>query len=308
MREDFGRALVSLGEEFEELVVLDPDVSTSTRTCYFAERFPKRFLNVGVSEQDMIGMAAGLAASGMLPIATGFAVFVAGRGWEQIRNTVARQRLNVKIAVTHSGLSDHGDGSSHQSVEDIAIMRSIPNMAVVVPADGASASAALRSSILYEGPVYLRLGREETPRIYEEGLELDLGAAEVLRDGSDATIIANGIMVSMALEAAALLAHEGLDVRVVDMHTVKPLDLDCVEKAARETGAIVTAEEHSVIGGLGGAVSEAISELRPTAMARIGIRDRFGESSRTYGELLEKLGLTSRAIAEAARSTVRRRI
>lgn len=308
MREDFGKALVTLGMELEELVVLDPDVSTSTRTCYFAERFPDRFLNVGISEQDMIGMAAGLASTGMLPIATGFAVFVVGRGWEQIRNTVARQKLNVKIAVTHSGLSDHGDGPSHQSVEDVALMRAIPNMTVVVPADGPSAAEALRASAYHRGPVYMRLGREGAPRVYLEGAELSLGAANLIREGSDATIIANGIMVSMALEAAELLAEEGLDVRVIDMHTVKPLDLGCLERAARETGAIVTAEEHSVIGGLGGAVSEALAELRPTAMRRIGVGDSFGTSSRTYWELLEAYGLTPKAIADATRSTVGRRI
>ncbi len=307
MREEFGRALVSLGEEMEELVVLDPDVSKSTRTCYFAERFPDRFLNVGISEQDMIGMAAGLASSGMLPIATGFSIFVAGRGWEQVRNTVARQKLNVKIAVTHSGLSDHLDGSSHQSVEDLALMRAIPNMTIVVPADGPSAAMALWASAHHRGPVYMRLGREGEAKVYEDGAEFDLMGAGILREGSDATIIANGIMVSMALEAAEALAHEGLDVGVIDMHTLKPLDLDALEWAARETGAIVTAEEHSVIGGLGSAVSEALAEVRPTAMRRIGIRDRFGESSRRYGELLEALGLSPRAIAEAARTVVERR-
>ncbi|MEM3005408.1 MAG: transketolase C-terminal domain-containing protein [Candidatus Bathyarchaeia archaeon] len=307
MREDFGKALLSLGEELEEIVVLDPDVSTSTKTCYFAERFPERFLNVGISEQDMIGMAAGFASSGMLPIATGFAIFVVGRGWEQIRNTVARQKLNVKIAVTHSGLSDYGDGSSHQSVEDVALMRAIPNMTVVVPADGPSAAEALRGSVFMRGPVYLRLGRDGAPVVYVDGVDFNLEAAGILREGSDAAIIANGIMVSMALEAAELLAHEGIDTMVVDMHTVKPLDLDCLERAARETGAIVTAEEHSVIGGLGSAVSEALAEIRPTVVRRIGIRDRFGGSSRTYGELLEAYGLTSGAIAEATRTAVRRR-
>jgi len=307
MREAFGRTLVALGEEREELVVLDPDVASSTRTCYFAERFPGRFFNVGISEQDLIGTAAGLAASGMLPIATGFAVFVAGRAWEQIRNTVARQNLNVKIAVTHAGLSDYGDGASHQSIGDVALMRVIPNMTVVVPADAASAARALEASAVHRGPVYLRLGREETPEVYGEGCDLTFGRATTVRGGSDVTLIANGIMVSMALRASEALSREGVDARVVDMHTVKPLDTACVEAAAKETGAIVTAEEHSVIGGLGGAVSEALAETTPAPMRRVGINDRYGESSRSYAALLSRLGLTPEAIAEAARAAVRAR-
>jgi transketolase len=307
MREAFGKSLVSLGETLDDLVVLDPDVSASTRTCLFAERFPDRFFNMGISEQDLVGTAAGLAIAGKIPVATGFAVFLVGRGWEQIRNTVARQSLNVKIVATHAGLSDYGDGASHQSIADVALMRVLPNMTVVVPADDASVDMALGASVALDSPVYVRLSRAITPKIYEKTGDYALGKATVLREGSDATIIANGVMVSMALAAASELAHEGLDVRVLDMSTVKPLDVESVAKAAFETGAIVTAEEHSVIGGLGGAVSEFLAESRPTPMRRIGISDRFGCSSRTYGELLESFGLTPTAIADGVRTLMRNR-
>ncbi|MFQ6052963.1 MAG: transketolase family protein [Candidatus Bathyarchaeia archaeon] len=305
--EHFGRTLVALGMEHENLVVLDPDVSASTKTSYFAERFPERFINVGISEQDMIGVAAGLAASGKIPVACGFAIFVAGRAWEQIANSVARPNLNVKIAATHSGLSPYADGDSHQALGDVALMRVIPNMTVEVPADAASTARAVEASVTYRGPVYLRLGRGATPKVYEEDLDYRLGRAKVLRDGSDAAIIANGIILSMALRAAEELAGEGLDIRVVDMHTVKPLDAHCVAEAAEETGAIVTAEEHSTIGGLGSAVAEALAESRLTPIRRVGVDDRFGESSRAYSSLLRRLGLTPESIAEAAREVVGRR-
>jgi transketolase len=254
--ESFGRALVDLGREREEIVVLDPDVASSTKTSYFAESFPSRFIRVGISEQDMLGIASGLAAAGKTPVAVGFAMFIIGRGWEQIANSIARQGLDAKIVGTHAGLSPHADGESHQMYGDVALMRTIPNMRVMVPGDAPSAVEALRAALEYRGPVYLRLMRGSTPTVYGEDIEFEMGRANVLREGSDATVIANGIMLSQALTAAESLIGEGVDVRVVDMHTVKPLDAGAIEKAARETGAIVTAEEHSIIGGLGSAVED----------------------------------------------------
>ncbi|MFQ6075479.1 MAG: transketolase family protein [Candidatus Bathyarchaeia archaeon] len=298
-RESFGRALMSLGERRADVVVLDTDVSDSTKTSYFAERFPERFFNIGISEQDMIGTAAGLAAWGKIPIACGFAVFVAGRAWGQIRNSIARSNLNVKIVATHAGLSAHADGDSHQSFGDIALMRVIPNMTVVVPADAVATEKALEASVAHRGPVYMRIGRGPVPTIYDKDFDYKIGKASLIRDGSDAAIIANGVMVSRALRASERLEAEGVEVRVIDMHTIKPLDEACVVKAARETGAVVTAEEHSVVGGLGSAISEVLAKFDPTPMGMVGIRDRFGESSRDYEVLLAKLGLTSDAIVGA---------
>jgi transketolase len=305
--EHFGRALVDLGLIHEEIVVLDPDVAASTKVTYFAERFPERFIRIGISEQDMIGVAAGLAASGKTPVACGFAMFVACRSWEQISSSVARPGLNVKIVGSHSGLSPSADGDSHQAYGDVAIMRVIPEMKVVVPADAPETVEALKAIVDAPGPAYLRLVRGATPVVYDEGCELTLGRANVLRDGSDASVIANGVMAPMALEAAGRLAGEGISVRVLDMHTVKPLDTDAIVKAASETGAIVTAEEHSVIGGLGGALAETLAAERPTPVERVGIMDRFGESSRSYSALMEKMGLTSEAIEEAVRRVMKRR-
>jgi transketolase len=305
--EHFGRALVALGIVREDLVVLDPDVAASTKTTYFAERFPRRFIEIGISEQDMIGVAAGLAASGKTPVACGFAVFVACRVWEQIANSVARPGLNVKIVGTHSGLSASADGASHQTIGDIALMRVLPGMRVVVPADAAEAVKALESVVEASGPAYLRLMRGSTPVVYDEGCDFEIGRANLLREGSDATIVANGVMVGMALEAAERLARYGVSAKVLDMHTVKPLDVSAVSEAARETGAIVTAEEHSVIGGLGGAVAEAIVCDSPTPMTMVGVKDRFGGSSRSHKELLASLRLTPDAIVRAVQSTMEKR-
>ncbi len=305
--ESFGRTLVELGREREDIVVLDPDVASSTKTTYFAETFPSRFIRVGISEQDMLGIAAGLAASGKTPVAVGFAMFIIGRGFEQIANSIARQGLNAKIVGTHAGLSPHADGESHQMYGDVALMRTIPNIRVVVPGDAPSAVEALKDAIDYRGQVYLRLMRGLTPTVYGEDIDFEMGRANVLRDGSDATIVANGIMLSLALTAAERLIGEEIDVRVIDMHTVKPLDAGAIERAARETGAIVTAEEHSIIGGLGSAVAEILVETIPTPMERIGIKDHFGESSRSYPELLSHVGLTSDTIAEAVRRIIKRK-
>ncbi len=302
--EYFGRALVDIGMHHEDLVVLDTDVSASTKTAYFAERFPERFINVGISEQDMVGVAAGLAASGKTPVACGFAMFVAGRAWEQITNSVARPNLNVKIVATHSGLSPFADGDSHQSFGDIAMMRVLPNMKVVVPADALEAAEALKAIVQSEGPAYLRLGRGATTAVYQEAPDLTLGKASLLRDGSDVTVIACGVTISMAIRAAAVLEGEGVDVSVIDMHTIKPIDSECLIDAANETGAIVTAEEHSVLGGLGSAVSEILSQNAPTPIQMVGIRDRFGESSRDYWSLLAKHGLTADEIIKAVHKVV----
>ncbi len=302
-----GKALLTLGVEHEDLVVLDPDVSASTKTTYFAERFPERFIRVGISEQDMIGIAAGLAASGKTPVACGFAIFVSGRAWEQVANSVARPGLNVKIVGTHGGLSPSADGASHQAIVDVALMRALPKMRVVVPADAPEAVQALRALVDWHGPAYLRLGRGDSPVVHDGECDLTIGEANTLREGADATIIANGVMVSKALQAAELLTMDRIDVKVVDMHTIKPLDKDAIEKAAKETGAIVTAEEHSIIGGLGSAVAETLAESKPTPTIRVGIRDRFGESSRSYDDLMQKLGLTSEAIADAVRGVISRR-
>ncbi len=297
--EYFGRALLTLGMENHEIVVLDPDVSASTKTTYFAERFPKRFINVGISEQDMIGIAAGLAMAGKTPIACGFAIFVAGRAWEQIANSVARPGLNVKIVATHSGLSAYADGNSHQSLWDIALMRLLPNMTVVIPADAFQAAQALKAVVQSFGPTYLRFGRSPTPTVYEEDSPFYLGKASLIREGEDVSIIANGVMVPVALKAADSLRGEGVDARVIDLHTVKPIDEGCIFEAAKETGAIVTAEEHSVIGGLGGAVSEVLSRTIPTPMRMVGVIDKFGESSRDYWSLLAKHGLTPEGVVDA---------
>lgn len=297
--EYFGKALVELGESDENIVVLDPDVSPSTKTYYFAERFPYRFFKVGISEQDMIGIAAGLAASGKIPLACGFAFFTSGRAWDQIANSVALPNLNVKIVATHSGLSPYADGGSHQSFGDIAMMRVLPNMNVVVPADALETVKALEAVVRIRGPAYLRLGRGSTPKVYEEGLKYTFGRASSVRDGADVTIIANGIMVAVSVEAADSLARDGVDVRVIDMHTVKPIDEAIIVEAAKETGAIVTAEEHSVLGGLGGAVSEVLSQRIPTPLQIVGIPDRFGESSRDYRSLLNRYGLTAERVSKA---------
>jgi len=294
-----------MGMEHSNVVVVDPDLSASTKTSYFAERFPDRFINVGISEQDMIGVAAGLAASGKIPIACGYSIFTAGRAWEQIANSVARPNLNVKIVATHSGLSPYADGDSHQNIGDVALMRVLPNMRVVVPADAIEAVKALEALVLSQGPAYLRLGRGATPKVYEEASEFTLGKASPVRDGTDVAIIANGVMVALAMEGAEDLEDEGVDARVIDMHTVKPIDADCILEAAKETGAIVTAEEHSVMGGLGGAVSEVLSQNLPTPVQMVGIRDRFGESSRDYRSLLAKHGLTAEGVSEAVRRVLK---
>jgi transketolase len=302
--EYFGKALVELGARHNDLVVLDADVSASTKTSYFEERYPKRFIQTGISEQDMIGIASGLALAGKTPVAAAFANFLIGRGWEQIQNSIARQKLNVKIVGTHSGLSPAADGASHQSLGDVALMRVVPNMTIVVPADAPQTAMAITDLVESYGPAYLRLRRGSTPTIYDDNLDYHIGQAVTIRDGADVSVICNGPTVHMALQAAETLQKEGVDSQVIDMHTVKPLDQDAVINAARKTGAVVTAEDHNIIGGLGGAVAECLSESRPTPLMRVGVADRYGASSTSYSELLEYMGLTPEAIRKAVHTVM----
>ncbi|MDD2430575.1 MAG: transketolase family protein [Firmicutes bacterium] len=301
-RDAYGQALVELGRKYDNIVVLDADLSKSTKTEHFAKEFPERFFQMGIAEQDMMATAAGLAFSGKVAFASTFAIFATGRAFEQIRNSICYPAVSVKICATHAGLTVGEDGGSHQSVEDIAIMRAVPNMTVIVPADGVSTEKALTAIYEHEGPVYLRLGRPAVPVIYDEDYEFKIGKATKLKEGQDAAIIATGIMVSLAIDAARMLKEEGLSVQVWDMSTIKPLDIEAVKIAAK-TGAIVTAEEHSVIGGLGGAVAEALAKNSPCHMGFVGVEDTFGESG-TPAELMEKYNLTAESIKSKVRETI----
>ncbi len=305
-RDAYGEVLVELGAQYSELVVLDADLSKSTRTAKFEKVYPERFFNAGIAEANMVGVAAGLAASGKMPFVSSFAVFAAGRAFEQIRNSICYPALNVKIAASHAGVTVGPDGGSHQAIEDIALMRVLPNMTVIVPADGVSTKALIRDAAKYDGPVYIRLGRSNVETIYTEDDFITIGQANTVREGSDVTIIACGIMVEQAILAAEQLAQEGLAARVLDMATIKPLDVGALLKAARETGAIVTAEEHSVIGGLGAAVASFLGEHNPTPLQMVGVRDRFGQSG-TPEELLIEYALTAKDIVQAAQSVIKRK-
>lgn len=291
-REAYGEALVELGKINENVVVLDADLSGSTKTSMFKKTFPERHFNVGIAEADLIGTAAGFAACGKIAFASTFAMFAAGRAFEQIRNTVAYPKLNVKIAPTHAGISVGEDGGSHQSVEDIAIMRAIPGMVVLSPADATETKKMVFAAAEYEGPVYIRMGRLGVPVLFDDNYDFQIGIANTLRDGNDVTIAATGLMVAEALKAAEELEKEEISVRVINVGTIKPLDGETILKAAQETKFIVTAEEHSVIGGLGSAVSEFLSEVHPTKVKKVGIYDKFGQSG-TGEELLQKYELTA---------------
>ena len=293
-REAYGEALVELGKINENVVVLDADLSGSTKTSVFKKAFPERHFNVGIAEADLIGTAAGFAACGKTAFASTFAMFAAGRGFEQIRNTVAYPKLNVKIAPTHAGISVGEDGGSHQSVEDIAIMRAIPGMVVLSPADATETKKMVFAAAEYDGPVYIRMGRLGVPVLFDDNYDFQIGIANTLRDGKDVTIAATGLMVAEALKAAEELEKEGISVRVINVGTIKPLDGETILKAAQETKFIVTAEEHSVIGGLGSAVSEFLSEVHPTKVKKVGIYDKFGQSG-TGEELLQKYPSTDEA-------------
>ena len=302
-REAYGKALVKLGKMNDDVVVLDADLSKSTKTNDFLKAYPNRFFNMGIAEQNLVGAACGLAAAGKVPFASTFAMFATGRAFEVIRNSVCYPKLNVKIAATHAGITVGEDGGSHQSVEDISLMRSIPNMTVVVPADGIEAEKMIFAAAEFDGPMYIRLGRSAVPTIFEEDYNFEIGKGVVLRNGNDVTIIACGIMVNEALIAADMLKEENINARVINMSTIKPIDTDLIIKAAKETKAIVTAEEHSVIGGLGSAVSEVVSESNPIIVKKVGMNDCFGESG-TPSELLEKYGLTAKNIVEKVKEAL----
>nr|WP_274722785.1 transketolase family protein [Cetobacterium somerae] len=291
-RQAYGEALVELGRQNNNIVVLDADLTKSTKTNLFQEAFPERHINVGIAEADLIGTAAGLATCGKIPFASTFAMFAAGRAFEQIRNTVAYPKLNVKIAPTHAGISVGEDGGSHQSVEDISLMRSIPGMVVLSPADATETKKMIFAAAEYNGPVYIRMGRLDVPVLFDDSYDFQIGIANTIKEGTDVTILATGLMTARALEAAEKLQAEGVSVRVVNVGTIKPLDGETVLKAAQETKFIVTAEEHSVIGGLGSAVSEFLSETHPTLVKKVGIYDVFGQSGKAE-ELLEKYELTA---------------
>ncbi len=297
-RESYGNAVTELGRDHEEIIVLDADLAEATKTAVFRKEFPDRHIDCGIAEANMIGISAGLAAAGKVPFASSFAMFATGRAYEQIRNSVGYPHLNVKICATHAGLTVGEDGATHQCNEDIALMRSIPGMTVIVPSDDIETKAAVRAAYEYRGPVYIRLGRFAVPVINtNEDYAFQIGKGIRLRDGSDVSVIATGLMVSSALEAAEILAENGISASVVNIHTIKPIDRDLILEEARKTGRIVTAEEHSVIGGLGSAVAETVGEEYPVPVHRVGMNDTFGESG-PAADLLIKYGLDGKGLAE----------
>lgn len=305
-REAYGQALEELGAVRQDVVVLDADLSKSTKTSMFQSKYPERFFNAGIAEQNLMGLAAGFAAAGKVPFASTFAVFATGRAYDQIRNSICYPRLNVKIAATHAGITVGEDGGSHQALEDINLMRGLPNMTVLVPADGPEAKNAVKAAAEYEGPVYIRLGRSGVPTITDADAPFVIGKGRIMREGSDVTLIGCGMMVAKALEAADALAEEGVSAAVIDMSTIKPIDRELIVEWAKKTGAIVTAEEHNVIGGLGSAVAEVLVEEALVPMERVGIEDVFGESG-AGGELVEKYRLTAEHIVEKARRAMARK-
>lgn len=294
-REAYGKALVELGKENEDIVVLDADLSKSTKTADFAKTYPKRFINAGIAEQNLLGMSAGLSVYGKIPFASTFAVFATGRAFEIIRNSICYPKANVKIAATHAGITVGEDGGSHQSIEDIAIMNSLPNMSVLVPADAKETNEIVKYAAKHIGPVYIRLGRLNSEDIFGEDYKFEYGKGVTLKEGTDATIVSTGLMTATAKNACEMLKEEGINVRLIHMPTIKPIDREIIEKAAKETKFILTCEEHSVIGGLGQIVSSVTSETVPTKVVKLGINDVFGESG-TPQDLLEKHGLTSENI------------
>lgn len=299
-RKAYGKALVELGKKNENIVVFDADLSKSTMTADFGKEFPDRFFNAGIAEANMMGMAAGMAMSGKVAFASTFAMFAAGRAYEIIRNSIAYPDANVKICATHAGITVGEDGASHQCIEDLALMRVIPGMTVIHPADATSTSKLIEQVAEMDGPCYVRLGRLDIPVIYDKNANIEIGKGVIVREGHDHTVIACGLMVNEALTAAEKLEKEGISVRVIDMHTIKPLDSDIIIAAAKETGSIITAEEHSVIGGLGSAVAEVLSQNCPVSMKLIGIQDRFGQSGKP-ALLMEEYNITSNDIVLAVR-------
>ncbi len=298
-REGFGKALTELGALHDDIVVLDADLAGATKTSVFQKAFPDRHFDCGIAEANMISVAAGMAATGLVPFASSFAMFAAGRAFEQVRNSVGYPHLNVKIGATHGGISVGEDGASHQCCEDFALMRTIPGMVVMSPADDVEARAMVKAAYEYKGPVYMRFGRAAVPVVHEEGMTFRIGKGEVLRDGTDVAIIANGLLVYESIRAAEILAEQGINAMVINMATIKPLDEELVLEAARKCGKIITCEEHSVIGGLGEAVCSCLSEKYPVPVKRIGVNDEFGFSG-PAGELLKLFGLSAEHIVEVA--------
>ncbi len=300
-RQAYGEALAKLGQKNKDVVVLDADLSKSTKTAIFQKEFPERHINVGISEADLMGTAAGLATTGKIAFVSTFAVFAAGRAFEQIRNTVAYANLNVKVCATHAGITVGEDGGSHQSIEDLALMRSIPGMTVLSPADATEAEKMVFAATEHKGPVYIRFGRLDTPVLFDDLYDFQIGKINTVKEGGDVTIAATGMLVAEAVKAAKKLEKEGISTRVLNVGTIKPLDKDSILKAARETKFIVTAEEHSVIGGLGSAVSEYLSEVYPTKIIKIGINDQFGQSG-DGAELMKVYGLSAENIVEIVKN------
>ncbi len=303
-RESYGEALIQIGYENKNIVVLDADLSKSTKTNGFKKEFPDRFFNAGIAEQNLMGMAAGMSNIGLVPFASTFAVFATGRAFEIIRNSICYPKANVKIAATHAGITVGEDGGSHQSIEDIALMCSLPNMTVIVPADHREAMEATKAAAMMEGPVYLRFGRCNTEDIFDDSYKFEIGKGTEIKKCDDAAIIATGMMVQKAIEAAKYLESEGIHVRVINISTIKPIDKEIIIKAAKETKGIVTAEEHSIIGGLGSMVSSVVCDKYPCKVKMIGIEDKFGESG-TPDELMEKFKLTSDAISESIKEIIK---
>ena len=298
-RDSYGNALAELGAEHENLVVLDADLAGATKTGIFKKAFPDRHFDCGIAEADMVCVAAGMSTTGLVPFASSFAMFAAGRAYEQVRNSIGYPHLNVKIGATHGGISVGEDGASHQCCEDFALMRTIPGMVVMSPADDVEAKAMVRAAYEYVGPVYMRFGRSAVPVFHEEGYRFEIGKGEVVRDGSDVAIIANGLMVYEAIVAAQALAAQGVDAMVINMATIKPLDEELVLSAAKKCGKVITCEEHSIIGGLGEAVCGLLSEKLPTKVLRIGVNDEFGHSG-PAAALLKQFGLSAEHIVEVA--------
>lgn len=305
-RESYGLALAELGEKYPQVVVLDADLAEATKTVIFKKKFPERFIDCGIAESNMIGVAAGLATCGKIPFATSFAMFSAGRAFEQVRNSVGYPHLNVKIVGSHAGISVGEDGATHQCLEDLALMRTIPGMVVLNPADHYEMQAAVKAAIEYNGPVYIRLGRLAVESFNNsDDYKFEIGKGVTLRDGKDITVIANGLMVSRALEAVKSLEKDGIDARLINLHTLKPIDRELIVKAAKETGKIVTVEEHNVIGGLGDAVSSVLCEEYPAPVVKIGVNDQFGHSGPAV-DLLEQYGLCASHIAEVTKKALKK--
>lgn len=301
MRDGYGNALLKLAEENKKIVVLDADVAMSTRTNWIRNKYPEQFLDMGIAEQDMVGTAAGLALGGMIPFASTYGVFLAGRAWDQISTTVCYNQLNVKLAGAHAGISVGPDGATHQALEDVAIMRVLPHMTVIVPCDAIETEKATLAMAEMEGPCFVRFGREAVTVITDENSEFEIGKANIIREGADVTLFANGAMVYEGLMAAERLKEEGIDLKVVNLHTVKPLDTKTIIECAKQTGAIVTAEEHQLYGGMGSAVAECLIQNAPVPMGMVGVHDTFGESGQPQ-ELMDKYGLNANKIYEAVLS------